>query len=499
MGSTSAENTGTTAENATAPADGAGTRAGTGRRDLIKRATALGLLAVPTMSFLSACASGGGGDDQDKAEAGEKTAENPLGVNNSAQLEFVLFDGGFGKEYAEDAVQVYEKNFPDATVKFSATQKIQSTLQPRFNQGTPPDLIDNSGAEQMDMGVLVGKKQLADLTPLLDAPSYDDPDKKVRDTLRPGIVEMGQFDGDQVWIFYYAYTVYGVWYSQKALDSLDAAYPKTWDEMLALCAKAKKKGMAGWTYAGKYPYYLPFSLYPMIAKVGGVEVLDAIDNLEPNAWKHPAVKACFEAYYELYKKGYVLRGTPGLDHIQSQTAWAKGDALFLPNGSWVENESAKVIPDGFEVTVSAPSGLDSSDKLPFGTLWASGGEPFIVPAKAKNGTGGMEQLRIMLSEASSKNFTSKVKSLSAYNGGTDGIELTPGLKSGVAALELAGDNVVNPRLQDWYVKLQKEQIGVGGLGEMMAGRLTPAEAVKKIQGYADDAAKDSSIKHYKHR
>lgn len=303
MGSTSAEND----------------SKGVGRRDLIKRSAALGLISVPTMSFLSACASGGG-DDQEKAEAGKKSAENPLAVNESAKMEFVLFDGGFGKEYAEDAVKLYEKAFPKATVKFSATQKIQSTLQPRFNGGNPPDLVDNSGAEQMDMGVLVGKKQLTDLTPLLDAPSYDDPNKKVRDTLRPGIVEMGQFDGEPVWILYYAYTVYGNWYSKKALDSLDAEYPQTWDEMLAVCAKAKKKGMAGWTYAGKYPYYIPFSMSPMIAKVGGVEVLDAIDNLEPNAWKHPAVKTVFEAWYELYKKGYVLKGTPGLDHIQSQTA-----------------------------------------------------------------------------------------------------------------------------------------------------------------------------------
>jgi N-acetylglucosamine transport system substrate-binding protein len=137
--------------------------------------------------------------------------------------------------------------------------------------------------------------------------------------------------------------------------------------------------------------------------------------------------------------------------------------------------------------------------MPFGTIWASGGEPFIVPAKAKNAAGGMEQLRIMLSEASSKNFTGKVKSLTAYNGGTDGIALTPGLKSGVAALDKAGENVVNPRMQDWYVQLQKEKIGVSGLGEMMAGRLTPAEAIKKIQGFADETAKDDSIKHYKHQ
>ncbi|NGO12020.1 carbohydrate ABC transporter, N-acetylglucosamine/diacetylchitobiose-binding protein [Streptomyces sp. HC44] len=471
---------------------------GVGRRDLIKRSAALGLIAVPTMSFLSACASGDSGGDE-KVDKGKKTKENPLAVNESAPLEMVIFDGGFGTKYAEDAKAVYEKNFPKAKVKFSATQKIQSVLQPRFNQGTPPDLIDNSGAEQMDMGVLVGKKQLADLTPLLDAPSVDDPSKKVRDTLRPGIVEMGQFDGDPVWIMYYAYTVYGVWYSQKALDSLDATYPETWDDMLAVCEKAKKKGIAGWTYAGKHPYYIPFSLYPMIAKVGGPEVLDAIDNLEPNAWKHPAVKTCFEAYYELYKKGYILKGTPGLDHIQSQTAWTEGKALFIPNGSWVENEAAKTMPKDFNLAVSAPSGIDSSDKMPFGTIWASGGEPFIVPAKAKNPDGGMEQLRIMLSEESSKNFTTSVKSLSAFNGGTDGIELTPGLKSGVAALEKAGQNVVNPRLQDWYVALQKEKIGVGGLGEMMAGRLTPAEAIKKIQAYADEAANDDTIQHYKHQ
>ncbi|MEU5659659.1 N-acetylglucosamine/diacetylchitobiose ABC transporter substrate-binding protein [Streptomyces sp. NPDC047737] len=475
------------------------TNEGLGRRDVIKRSAALGLIAVPTMSFLASCASSDSGSDE-KVEKGTKSAKNPLGVNETAALEVVIFNGGFGEQYAIDAEKKYNEAFPKAPkVKHSATEKIQSILQPRFNGGTPPDLIDNSGAEQMDMGVLVGKKQLADLTPLMDAPSYDDPAKKVRDTLRPGVLEMGQFDGDPVWVMYYAYTVYGVWYSQTNLEKLDAAYPETWDDMLALCEKAKKKGIAGWTYPGKYPYYLPFSLYPFIAKIGGREVLDKIDNLEPNAWKDPAVKAAFEAYYELYKKGYILKGTPGLTHIQSQTEWTKGKALFIPNGSWVENEAAPTTPEDFKMMVGAPSSLDASDKLPFGTVWASGGEPFIVPANSKNPEGGMEQLRIMLSEASSKNFTQKVKSLTALNGGTDGLTLSTALQSGVDVLAKAGENVVNPRLQDWYAKLQKEQIGIAGIGEMMAGRATPAETIKKIQGFADAAAKDQSIKHYKHQ
>ncbi len=476
-----------------------GSTSDVGRRDLIKRSAALGLITVPAMSALSACASGGD-DDSKKVDKGKKSAKNPLAVNESAALDVVIFDGGFGQKYAKDAEAEYAAAFPKAKgkIKHSATQKIQTVLQPRFNGGTPPDLVDNSGAEQMDFGTLVGKNQLTDLTPLLDAPSLDDPNKTVRETLRPGVVEMGQFDGKPVWILYYAYTVYGVWYSKTNLAKLDVEYPETWDDMLKVCEKAKKKGIAGWTYPGKYPYYLPFSLYPFIAKIGGREVLDSIDNLEPNAWKHPAVKAAFEAYYELYKKGYILKGTPGLTHIESQTAWNQGKALFIPNGSWVENEAKKTTPKDFQMAVAAPSSLDKSDKMPFGTLWASGGEPFIVPKSAKNPQGGMELLRIMLGEKSTKNFIKQVSSLSSLNGGTDGLTLPPGLSSAQEALTKAGKNVVNPRLQDWYVTLQKQQIGVGALGEMMAGRMTPAETIKKCQKFADDTAKDDAVKKYKH-
>ncbi|MBO0655569.1 N-acetylglucosamine/diacetylchitobiose ABC transporter substrate-binding protein [Streptomyces triculaminicus] len=471
-----------------------------GRRDLIKRAAAIGLISVPAMSALSACASGGDGDGGKQVDKGKKSEKNPLAVNEKAALDVVIFDGGFGQQYAKDAEAEYRKAFPDAQVKHSATQEIQTQLQPRFNGGTPPDLIDNSGAKQMDMGTLVGKNQLTDLTALLDAPSYDDPAKKVRDTLRPGVVEMGQFEGKETWILYYAYTVYGVWYSKTNLQKLDAQYPETWDEMLKVCEAAKKKGIAGWTYAGKYPYYVPFSLYPFIAKIGGVEVLRRIDNLEPNAWKDPAVKAAFEAYYELYKKGYILQGSPGLTHIDSQTAWNQGKALFLPNGSWVENEAKKTTPQDFRMAVGAPSSLDkNSDKMPFGTIWASGGEPFIVPKNARNPQGGMELLRVMLGKKSSRNFIKSVSSLTSLNGGTEGLTLPSGLASSQQVLEAAGKNVVNPRLQDWYVALQKEKIGVAAIGEMMAGRLTPDEAITKIQRFADETAKDDSVKKYKHK
>ncbi|MEE1941147.1 N-acetylglucosamine/diacetylchitobiose ABC transporter substrate-binding protein [Streptomyces sp. TRM 70361] len=466
------------------------------RRDLIKRATAAGLVAVPAMGVLSSCATGGDGDNGDKGVAGgKKTDDNPLGVNKDAGLDFVIFDGGFGTQYGKDAAKIYEQNY--GKVKLTATQKIRSLLQPRMVGGNPPDLIDNSGAEQMDNPTLAAKDQLTELSPLLDAPSVDDPDTKVRDTLFPGTIEMGQYGDEKVWCLNYAFTVYGQWYSKKLLADNDWEYPKTWDEMLALCAKAKKKGIAGWTYAGQHPYYIPFTLYPFIGKIGGPEALKNIDNLEPNAWKQDAVKSAFEAYYELAAKGYVLKGTPGLDHIQSQTQWTKGKCLFIPNGSWVENEAADTTPKDFEMAVGPVTGLDASDKLPFGTLWAQAGEPFIVPRDARNAAGGMEFLRIMLSKQSAQNFSKLVKSLSCVAGATDGLDMSSGLASASKALEDAGDNVLNPRLFDWYPTLHKQQVG-SVLAELMAGRTKPADAMNKCQEYADRTAKDDSVKKYKH-
>ncbi len=470
------------------------------RRDLIKRAAALGIVTVPAMSALSACASSGDGGGE-KVEKGEKSAKNPLAVNDSAALDVVIFDGGFGDKYAKDAQAEYVAAFPKTKgkVKLTSTQKIQSTLQPRFNGGNPPDLVDNSGAEQMDFGTLVSKNQLADLTPLLDAPSMDDPSKKVRDTLRPGVVEMGQFGGKETWIMYYAYTVYGVWYSKTNLKKVaDAEYPETWDEMLAVCEKAKKKGVAGWTIPAstRTTSLQPLPLHRQDRRCGG-----APQDRQPGAERleGPGRQGRLRRVLRAVQEGLRPQGLAGPGPPPVAEGVGRGQGAVhtqrVVGGERVgpaDREEPRLPALG-----RAPSSLSGSDKMPFGTIWASGGEPYIVPRQAKNVPGGMEMLRIMLSKKSSQNFIKQVSSLTSLNGGTEGLKLPPGLDSAQQALQKAGQNIVNPRIQDWYVALQKEKIGVGALGEMMAGRMTPDEAINKIQKYADETREDSSVKKYK--
>ncbi|MBF9129952.1 carbohydrate ABC transporter, N-acetylglucosamine/diacetylchitobiose-binding protein [Plantactinospora sp. S1510] len=467
------------------------------RRDILRRTAAASLLAVPAGGLLTGCALGGGDDDSggDGGAVGTKTAENPLGVKEDAPLEVVIFNGGFGEDYAKAHEAMYTAKYPKATIKHSATQEINKTLQPRFVDGNPPDVVNNSGAGQIDFNGLVSQNAIADLSELLDAPSLDIPGKTVRDTLLPGVVDVGSYDG-KFMVLNYAYTAYGIWYSTKLFNDKGWEYPKTWDDHIALCKKIKASGTAPWTYAGKHPRYMSWPVISTAIKFGGMDVAKAIDNLEPNAWKSDAMKASADAWYQIVKDGYILPGTPGLDHVQSQTEWCRGNAAFISCGSWLESEQKKVTPAGFNMSVAPTPSLGPGDKLPFEAIRGTAGEPFMVPAKAKNRIGGLEYFRTMLSMKGAQDFTRKVSSLTAVAGSTQGIDLPFGLNTVVKALDASGSNGFNWVYNNFYRKLERELVDAA-CGEFFSGRTTPAEFLDQCQKGADQIAGDSSIKKYK--
>lgn len=462
------------------------------RRDVMKRATAVGLLAVPAVGALSSCATGGG--EENKAEKGKKSADNPLSVKENAGLQAYIFNGGYDDKYARYVSDMYEKRYPKAEIDQKRTEKIATQTQPRLVKGDPPDVINNSGADDMNIAKLVKNKQVTDVTELLDAPSWDDENVKVRDTLVPGVVEMGQFGSDAVYQLNIAQTVYGIWYSEKMLsETLETEYPKTWDEMLAVCKKAKSKGISGWTYAGGHPRYMFFSMYAMFGQAGGREQLEAMDYLEPNAWKSDAVKSVFEAYEELLAKKYVLLGFDGEKaHIESQTAWTKGKAVFLPNGSWVENEAKATTPKGFGMSVGATPSLDKGDAMPFGTLYAPPGEPFVIPEKARNRQGGMDWMRMMYSKKAARNFFREVSSMPAVKGAIDGLDLPPGVDSSQKAVKAAGKNAVIPFFKEWYSELFDDDFN-SVAGKFMMGEMSVKQAMDAMQKAADRVAKDPDV------
>jgi N-acetylglucosamine transport system substrate-binding protein len=416
-------------------------------------------------------------------------AINPLSMPEPVTAEGVFFSGGFGHDYIQFAADLFAKVHPGSKVTVEPIQGVGEKLRPRFVGGNPPDVIDNSGAGALDMGALMSEGQLLDLAPLMNAPSLDTPGKTVAETLFLGSQAGGMMDGKQV-ALNIAYSVGGIWYSSSLFGEKGWAYPGSWDEMLALCETIKSSGMAPWTYQGKYPGYMIFGvLQGQIYKRGGIKPMIDIDNLEDKAWYADAVYDSVKEIYTLAENGYIMAGTEGLNHTESQAEWLKGNAAFIPCGIWLENEMKGMIPDGFNMVIGEVPGKGHA-------ILAEGGEPFIVPAKCKNPVAGMEYLRCLVSKESAKFFAEKVSAMMPVFGGTEGIAISTGMESAVKVVEACGENVYPfMRYGGWYSDLGKE--ADAKMGELLTRTITPDQDVETVQKMADKVKVDPEVTKFK--
>jgi N-acetylglucosamine transport system substrate-binding protein len=425
------------------------------RRTLLRRAAAVGLLATPAVTMLSACVGGGEEKTQDQAE-GDKTNTNPLGVDPKAPLEIVIFNGGLGTKYATDVdIPSYNKLFPESKVAFSETTEVGKVIQPRINAGDAPDMINNAGAGMMDMAAIVKAGQAQDLTDMFNAPSVDIPGKTVKDTLVAGAYDQGLFDGKPM-VLNYAFTVYGLWYNSALFKKNNWTVPKTWAEFTALCETIKAAGITPFGYAGaNAPYYMYLAILTSAAKIGGVEILKALDENSPGAWTAEPIKQAAAAWAEIGAK-YSNKSFAGLRHTEVQLQQNQDKVAFYPCGSWLENEQVKDTPAGFEYAVIPLPSVTAADKLPQTAAYAGAGEQYFVASKGKNPRGGMEFLRHMLSKEAAAGFTKLTKSLTIVQGAADGLTISPGLTSGNDLLKAAGTDFFGYRWPDLYKKLDVE-------------------------------------------
>ena len=456
------------------------------RRDFLKTSGALaaGVLASQAMSLAAA--------QGDLPFEVAPEAVNPLGLEAGANVEGIFFEGGFGRSYIDNAADIFRALHPENEMTVEGIQQVSEILRPRFIAGNPPDVIDNSGAFNIPMDSLVADEQLADLAPLMAAPALDTPGKTFGETLFPNSQADGIFDGRQLYLNI-AYTVSGIWHSQTLFEEMGWQYPTTWAGMLDLCETIKSAGIAPWTYQGKFPQYMVFGcLMHLIHKTGGIQAIKDIDNLVDDAWKSDAVVQAVTMMHQLADLGYILPGTEGLTHTESQAEWLQGNAAFIPCGTWLENEMRELTPEGFNMVIKPVPGPDESS---YHSLVAWPGEPYIVPVNAANVIGGMEFMRCMLSKANAQFFAKEISAIMPVFGGSEGVELSSALQSALEAAEAANGGF-NYLSRGWYSDLWTA--AKNATGELLTNRVSPEQFVDILQAAADEVKADDDIPKYTH-
>lgn len=462
------------------------TRDGLGRRAFLRRSAAAAL-AGPAV--LSACTSGDGEGD---ATPTPRDPRNPLDVDGSAPLEVVVHAGGYGEDYAEAHGDIYRRRHAGAKVEHASVEKVDTELRPRFVAGSPPDVVDNSGGDPMDLRALATQGQVRDLADVLEAPSLDIEDKTVRDTLLPGSLRVGTVDG-RVRALPYAVTVWGFWYDAKTFRDNGWEYPRTWDALLALSGAIARDGdVSPFVWPGKDPRYLRYPLHAMAFRITGEDVWQAVDNLEPNAWRNDAIGQAVQAWYELARTGHVYPRAAALSPSDARKRWLQRKAAVLPSGSWLAGVTDGV-PGDFEMTVAPPPSVTTGDKVPSDALSYVAGEPFVVPTEARNAAGGLDYLRVMCSAEGARKFAELTRCPTVVAGVHGDQVLGEGFASTTRAIEKARQLplVPDPRYPDWYPPLA-ESVDAA-LAALMTGKSDPDETITRIQQKADQVAKDDRI------
>ncbi|MFC7405134.1 N-acetylglucosamine/diacetylchitobiose ABC transporter substrate-binding protein [Georgenia alba] len=370
--------------------------------------------SLPLGLTLASCATGGGGggEEQTTAPAGEVSEDNPFGLEAGSSIEAVIFDGGYQTDYVDFAAGVLEETHDGVTVEVAPTTNIAPELQPRFVGGTPPDLIDNSGAQQIGFNTIL--PQLEDLTDVIDAPNLEG--TTIRDTLYEGALAPGTF-GDKFAAINYVLSIYGLWFSQSLFDEHGWTPPTTWEEIRELGGAAQEAGKFLFLWGTEAATYYQTLAIESAIKEGGDEVRLTLENLEPNCWSHDAVQGVFEIMKEIIDLGYFKPGGSGTQFTAAQTQWSLDqEALLYPTGSWIANEQKDSMAENFQLTGIPSPSLTGSPAMAPHAIHLTAGEPFIVPSDAANVAGGKELLRVMLSADAVANFAREKQALTVVEG-----------------------------------------------------------------------------------
>lgn len=120
-------------------------------------------------------------------------------------------------------------------------------------------------------------------------------------------------------------------FAKAGIDTI----PQNWPAFLEACKKLKSAGITPIVMGDKDWWYIQFGLYQIVANL----IPDFIDydNQLLKGDKHfsdPEWTKAIEAYYNLYKEDYVLKGTLGIGGAQEAQMFIDGKAAMVLDGNW---------------------------------------------------------------------------------------------------------------------------------------------------------------------
>ena len=289
-----------------------------------KKVLSLGLSVLMCGTLLAGC---GGNKEENGADASGKT------------LKIAGLDGGYGTKGWQAVAKKFEES-KGCKIELQFEKNIADTLRPVITSGKDvPDIIYLSvGSEGGLTDTLVKEKAITDISSVLDL-KVDG--KTVKEKILPGFTDAltsSPYGDGKLYLAPINYGPCGLFYNAGLFKSKGWEVPKTWDEMFELGEKAKKEGIALFTYPTTGYFDAFFSA--LLNEAVGPEKYNKLMNYDTATWKDASVKKAFETVGKLAK--YIEKNTVSNANkegfTKNQQLILDNKALFCPNGPWLPGE-----------------------------------------------------------------------------------------------------------------------------------------------------------------
>ncbi|MCC6803331.1 MAG: extracellular solute-binding protein [Anaerolineae bacterium] len=259
----------------------------------------------------------------------------------------------------QEVIAEYEAQHPNVTIvrEVNDFQTMQTLINTALASGTGPDmLLYGTGAGFM--GPLVDGNLLLPLDEYVDQYHW-------RDRIYPWTWDSATFN-DHVYAIGNELEMIGIYYNKDLFTELGIEIPKSYDELLNLCAVAQSAGYIPIAFADKagWPAYHMFSSFANV--LAGKEGMDAVFAGDA-AWTDPPfVEAIQKAFVDMNQAGCYPPSPNALDYPEGNELFYSGQALMDHTGMWLYTDI--LANSDFEVGFFALPPIGDHPSLPPGGL-----------------------------------------------------------------------------------------------------------------------------------
>ena len=235
-------------------------------------------------------------------------------------------------------MDAYTAAHPETTFKIVWNgRQNQTKIRGALQAGTQIDFMDQDGDQ------LVGGLQKEGLLYELDA----DLDAATKDAFLPGALDIYSTGGHYYQVPY-VYNTVNFWYNKDMLAEAGAAVPKTWDDLIAVCAAVQGIGKHALVIESDAADYNILFFSHLIERSLGSGAMDKIMLDKTGAgWSDPAVLDAANKTRQLWDAGCIAEDARGFQWPAGQMTVALGDTMGELVGSWLPIELLETTGDDF--------------------------------------------------------------------------------------------------------------------------------------------------------